>query len=217
MKKTLFVFVFLLTSIFGLLAQITEGHITYKVDVSSNDPDMAMALSMMSDAKLDLYFNDNKTRTEMNMGSFMLTTIIIDPSSDNSIMLMDMMGMKTATPIPNDDLENKNEDSEIKVNLINESKTILGYKCNKAIVSVAEDLEFTYWYTDKLKVNPNGQNSFSKQLPGYPLEYSLFQGGLDMKFTAIKIEKSADLKLFDLTVPDGYTIQSLEDIQELGQ
>lgn len=85
MKKSLFLTLLLLTSTLGLNAQITEGHVKYKIEVSSDEPDMEMAVSMMSDATLDIYFQKDKSRTEMDMG-VMNTMVIVNPSAENHVL-----------------------------------------------------------------------------------------------------------------------------------
>lgn len=214
MKKSLLLILLLLTSVLGLNAQITEGHVQYKIEVSSDNPDMNMAVAMMSDATLDIYFQKDKSRTEMNMG-VMKTTVIINPAATNSIMLMDMMGSKFAVPMEKEELKNDSPKPTIK--LINETKTILGYTCKKAVIAISEGIDAIYWYTDELKVNTFGQKSFNEAVPGFPLEFSQFQGGLDMKLTATVVEKSVDQKKFDVTVPEGYTIKTLEELGGMGQ
>jgi hypothetical protein len=68
-KLILFASVILLT-ISGW-SQVTEGHISYKIDLTSDNPDMQSALSMMQGSMLDIYFMGQSTRAEMKMGSMM--------------------------------------------------------------------------------------------------------------------------------------------------
>ena len=152
MKKSLFLTLLLLTSTIGLNAQITEGHVKYKVEVSSDEPDMALAVSMMSDATLDIYFQKDKSRTEMDMG-VMNTTVIVNAAAENSIMLMDMMGSKFAVLMEKEELDQENDSPKPVIQLINETKTILGYKCKKAVITISEGIDAVYWYTEELKVN----------------------------------------------------------------
>lgn len=216
MKKSLFLTLLLLTSTIGLNAQITEGHVKYKVEVSSDEPDMALAVSMMSDATLDIYFQKDKSRTEMDMG-VMNTTVIVNAAAENSIMLMDMMGSKFAVLMEKEELDQENDSPKPVIQLINETKTILGYKCKKAVITISEGIDAVYWYTEELKVNTFGQKSFNESVPGFPLEFSQFQGGLDMKLTATVIEKTVDSKKFDITVPEGYTLKTMEELGGMGQ
>lgn len=206
----------LFVSTLGLDAQVTEGHVKYNVNVSSDDPDMAMAVSMMSEATLDIYFQKDKSRTEMDMG-IMNTTVIVNPSAEKSIMLMDMMGSKFAIPMEKEELDQENDSPKPIIKLIDETKTVLGYKCKKAVITISEGVDAVYWYTEELKVNTFGQKSFNNSVPGFPLEFSQFQGGLDMKLTATVIEKSVDSKKFDVGVPEGYTVTTMEELGGMGQ
>ena len=217
MKKSLYVFVLFVASVCSSAAQISEGHVSYDVTVNSDDPEMAMMNSLMANSKMDIYFKKEKSRADMQMGSMGSTSTIIDPTAENSLILMDLMGMKSATLLPKSELNKPDEGPKSKLKLVNETKTILGYKCKKALLTDESGNTVSYWYTEEINVNLSGQRAINKEVPGFPLEFTMIQSGITMKLTATVFEKTVDSKLFDLTVPDDYTIQSWEDIQELGQ
>ncbi|MEY3437993.1 MAG: hypothetical protein RL265_578, partial [Bacteroidota bacterium] len=56
---------------YSLKAQLTEGHFTYTIEASSENPDMQMVTGMMQGSTLDIHFKDKITRSEMKMGSMM--------------------------------------------------------------------------------------------------------------------------------------------------
>ena len=71
-----------------------------------------------------------------------------------------------------------------------ETKTILGYKCNKAVGKLKDGTSFTVWYTtDLLPVNKDFQYA-NRSLPGLALEYETNMGDLKMTYTASKISFS---------------------------
>jgi hypothetical protein len=68
------------------------------------------------------------------------------------------------------------------------------------------------YYTDQLPTNDI--KPIYKGLKGFPLEYTINQGGMDMKFSAKSVSKIsvADNK-FDIPT-EGYTVTTIEGLQK---
>ena len=94
MKKNLYLL--LLFVVIGLhsIAQMTEGTITYDMTFSSDNPDMAMGVSMMQGSKMIMSFMPDKSHSEVSMGTLGAMTTVSDAKQKKSLMLMDMMGRK---------------------------------------------------------------------------------------------------------------------------
>jgi GLPGLI family protein len=222
MKKLVLLFaVTILTSVMSF-AQMTEGHISYDIDVSSDEAGMEMAVMMFNGSTLDLYFGGDKARTDMDMGSMMSMTTIMDNNSGEILMLMGgMMGNK-AVKTSSEELEadNEEEEPEIDIELTNEKKEIAGYKCKKAIIKDADGNEMEYWYTEDIKTTTTDAKSAAAKLPGQALEYSMNNQGLVMSFTATKVETSlsaADKKeKFNMEIPAGYDEMTFEEFTSMG-
>ena len=88
MKKFLLTFGISLFSFLLSFAQIKEGHIAYTIEGSSDDEDMAMAVMMFQESSLHLYFSEEKTRAELNMGTLMSTSTVIDSKTGEVMILM---------------------------------------------------------------------------------------------------------------------------------
>ena len=104
--------------------------------------------------------------------------------------------------------------------LVDETKTILGFKCNKALITDAEGNESFFWYTSEIEVDKKGQSMFSEKIPGFALEYEMSQQGLKMTMTAVEVDKKLDKKqkeLFDLVIPTDYKEITLEDLNSMGK
>ena len=174
MKKLVLLFaVTVLTSVMSF-AQMEEGHISFDIDVSSEEEGMEMAVMMFSGSTLDLYFADDKARTDMDMGTMMSISTIIDNSTGEILMLMGgMMGEKAIKTTSEEMNVEEEEEPEYKVELTKEKKTIAGYKCKKAIVTDEDGDEMEYWYTEDIKTNTPDSKSVLAQLPGQALEYSI--------------------------------------------
>ena len=218
-KLILFASVILLT-VSGW-SQVTEGHISYKIDLTSDNPDMQSALSMMQGSMLDIYFMGPSTRAEMKMGSMMKVTSITNEKSGDVLMLMSGMIGFNAIKTTLRELEAQNQEApKVEITLVGEKKDILGFECKKAILMDEQGNESTFWYTEEIVVSKKGQNYLNDKVPGFPLEYDINNSGFKMTMTASSAEKSLKKnernELFNLTVPEGYKEMSLEDLKNMG-
>ena len=200
-------------------AQLAEGKISYTMDFSSDNPDMAMGLAMMQGSKMEMNFVPGKSRTDVSMGSLGTMTTIADEKSKKVLTLMNMMGQKTAIESTTDKLPDNEKAPEYDVEITNETKDILGYKCTKAIMTTDEGTAMTIWYTKDIVVATQGQNYYNSQMPGFPMAFNMTQSGMNIQMTVVGIEKKAPSKsLFETKVPDGYTLQTMEELQKsMGQ
>jgi GLPGLI family protein len=220
MKKILLSLAFTATAMVSLFAQLTEGHISYKIDMTSDNPDMQMAIGMMQGSTLDVFFKEKATRAEMKMGSIMNITTISDETSGDVLMLMSGMIGQNAVKTTTTELEAQNEEKpKYEVNLVDESKTIEGYSCKKAILTDEEGNESVFWYTEEINISKKGQSYLNEDVPGFPMQYDLNNNGMKMTMTVASLEKKLDKKsasLFEMTIPEGYKEMTMEDLKTMG-
>src|SRR5690606_37239141 len=141
-------------------AQTTTGQISYTMDFSSDNPEMAMALPMMQGSTMELYFMPNKSKINMTMGTFMKMNTTADTKTDKGLMLMEIMGNKTATELDLSKADKESKPEDAKVEVTSETKEIVGYKCTKTIVRDAEGNEAIMWIANDLKASLKGQQQF---------------------------------------------------------
>lgn len=198
-------------------AQSSEGHITYSVDVSSDDPNMAMAVSMMQGASLEVSFKGEQSYTMMSMGAMMTMKTITSESGD-VLMLMDgMMGSKAIkTTMEELEAAGEGEEDDLEVTLVDETKSIAGYDCKKAVVTDEDGNEIIFWYTDKLVSAAKTKGNMNGKIPGTSLAFEANQGGMIMSYKATKVETSVDDSIFDMTIPSGYEEMTFEDFSKMG-
>jgi GLPGLI family protein len=217
MKKS-----FILAALFiGLtitsFAQLTKGSVTYNMSFISDDPDMAMATAMMSGSKMILSFQPGASRADITMGSFGKISTVVDDKSKAYLMLMDMMGSKTAVKSTVDEMKAQaGEQPTYSVEKTSETKDVLGYKCTKAILRTDDGTELVGWYTPELSVSTSGQNYFNEQMPGFPLEFSTMAQGMTISMVASDISKSVDKSVFAMKIPEGYTEKSMDEMMMMG-
>lgn len=208
---------FLLLTVIKIATAQTSGQIAYKMDFSSDNPDMAMATSMMEGSTMDLFFMPGKAKVDVKMGAFMDMNTVTDVKADKALMLMSMMGSKIAveTKLSKADKEAK---PEVKAKLTTETKEIIGFKCTKATIQTEDGKELVIWFTTQLNASLVGLEQFANiGVNGVPLEFAVEQNGMNITFVATKFEKKVDEKIFSLTIPEGYTLMSEEELEKMGQ
>ena len=220
MKNVIIAFALLLGSTLFSFGQHTEGHMKYTIDISSDNPEMEMAAAMLVGSSMEIYFKDEKSKSIMQMGTMMKMTTIVDNASKEHLMLMDgMMGKKAVRP-SNEDLEKAEAmNQNVEVTLQDETKNILDYTCKKAIIHDSEGNEMEIWYSDAIKMNTNGHQLLNQEVPGFPMEFSVNQGGLIMKITMVEFEqklKDKEKSLFSFDIPEGYQEMTIDELQMMG-
>lgn len=220
MKNLLFSFLVATCTILHLFGQMTEGHIAYKMEATSDNPDMQMAVSMMQGSTLDVYFKEKQTRAEMKMGAMMNMTTISNENNGEMLMLMSGMVGQNAIKSNLKELDSAQaEKPKTEVTLENETKVIEGYTCKKAIVTDEEGTESVFWYTEEISVAKKGQNYLNESVPGFPMQSEINSNGLKMIMTVTKVDKKLDKKaseLFDMTIPSGYKEMTMEQLKSMG-
>ncbi len=221
MRKLIFTLAAVALSTFGLNAQLTEGHVKYDIEMSSDNPEMQMQLAMMQGSKFELYFKDNLTRSEMSMGSLMKISTITNTEAENSLMLMSgMMGNIAVVITPEDVQSAEVEAPEMEVVFVDETKEIQGYTCRKAVVTDEDGSESIFWYTEEINLNKKGQSYLNSEVPGFPLEFEINKGDLKMTMLSTEFSKKLDKKmakeLFDTTIPEGYKEMNMDELGNMG-
>lgn len=211
----------LVLSLFLAIASIslaqTSGKISYSMEFSSDNPEMAMAIGMMQGSKMDLSFMPGKSRLDMSMGSMMKMTTISIVKTDAALMLMDIMGQKIATESKISSSSNEESASKPKVEKTDETKEIIGFKCHKFVVKADDGNELIMWATNDISATLAGQKQFGNSIvEGVPLEFSTLSNGMNIHFVATKFDKAVDKKGFSTKIPEGYTVMTEEELKNMG-
>jgi len=213
MKRNLFSLVSLLVFTHSSLTaqqKIDEGKVVYEITYPDMELDPQMAAMMPTESVV--YFKGNMSRSEITMGMGISSTTIVNSKTNEVTSLNDMMGNKTATIIDTDD-QKKEKDDDYKVELVNETKEISGYKCKKAILKNTSGSLIELFYTENISASSQFSSQW-KSLKGFPLEYVIDVSGMNMKMTAKSItsEKVSD-ELFK--IPPDYKLMSQEEFKKL--
>lgn len=182
-----------------------EGVVTYSVNT-----DNAQATAMVG-TSMKVYLKGDKAKTTNDGGMLQQITITDKKTPNDPIMLMEVMGNKYQ--LKND--KTKKEDTKTPdIKYLDDTKTIAGYLCHKAEITVTEQgqsASMDIYYTEALPAYAGSKGEF-KGLKGFPLEYSLKTQGISITFSATKVDKQA-VSDDAFAVPTGYKLMTMEEMQ----
>ena len=193
-----------------------EGLVTYKISYPGIN--LPAEQQGMLPKILTVSIKGTKSRTEIKTG--MGNQIeIIDYVSKTKIGLIDMMGQKLAVKNTTDDIEKEMKDAgDVKVTLTDETKTIAGYVCKKAVITVNNDgveSKLDAYYTSELggKIS-NFDNPYYKDIDGVLLEFSMKTEQFNMEFSATSVEKKT-VSAKDFEIPEGYKEVTPDELKKM--
>lgn len=212
-----FLLAFAILSFTHVSAQLDQCQITYDIDLNGADME-PMAKAMMKNATMELSFKGNSSRMDMSMGMMGKTTVITNEKAKKGLMLMNMIGMKFATPMEEADMEkNKEESSGFKFEITGKTKDIVGYSCKQAIGTDTEGNTFEVWFSEKIAPRSFGGSFNYTEINGFPLEMETMNDGVKMKMIANSVKTdNIDDSEFSLEIPKGYTVKSMDELGQMG-
>lgn len=204
-------------------AQLREGHFVYKIEYSATSIEKEYAIESLRQGpglELELFFKDEDTRSEIKLGSKLITTTITNGKTEDYLVFMGQeVGNKAAKTTFTELGEMNFEKPAFEIVLVDETKTIEGYLCKKAIINYENGSNAIFWYTNEIIINKRGMNFVNEEVPGFPLEYESNEDGVRIQFILTFIEKSVGenpKKLFNVGLPDGYELVSMEEFTKMG-
>ncbi|MCK5105010.1 MAG: hypothetical protein KAR17_19440, partial [Cyclobacteriaceae bacterium] len=137
--------------------------------------------------------------------------VVSDMDNKNGFMEMNMGGQKLRLNISTEEFKDEAEKMPI-VEYLDETKTIAGYPCKKAIMKDENgNVLMTVFYTNKIK--NQAQKKFIG-LKGFPLSYSMTQNNMTFEMAASEVsEQSVSDKIFEKS--SGYKDISQADLQKM--
>lgn len=210
----------LLIGLIGLMTgaqaqrKVSELTLVYDASISSGskEPGMADALDGHSKA---IYVKGNLSRAEMVSALFSSATIH-DSKTGTSVVLKEVSGQKLLIRMTSDNWAENNKRYEgITFTNTNETKTIAGYNCIKAVAKLPDGTTFTVYYTPDIVPENKEYDYQFKNLNGLPLEYELVQGKLTIKYTVSKINMNpVPASKFDIP-KSGYREMTYEESKKM--
>lgn len=206
--------------VFSVAAQQTKGRVSYDIVASSEDPQTAAFTQQIEgNSTLEIYFSDEGIRDEMYLGDFMTNITVRIKDRDTVLTLLDGMMGKIAMKSTLNDLPEEQKDAMTnrKVELVEGTKEIIGYDCKKAIVTNADESQTTVWYTTEILPAFRSGQYLMEEIPGMPLYMEGKWGNMEFQFVAFEYKKKLKKpeKLFIKTIPSGYTLRTMEEMQQM--
>jgi len=191
-----------------------EGVVTYKITYPDNkfsESQMAMFPKVMT---ITIKGDKAKSEIQTPMGAQVEITNYTEKSK---VGLINMMGQKYAIPETTEQIMNDLKDEPVaEIQITGETKTIAGYTCKKAVVSVTENgskTTYEVWFSEDFGAeNPNFDNPLYKDIDGVLLEFSMITPQFTMVFSAISVEKKS-ISNKEFEIPADYTVTTKEELQ----
>lgn len=202
---------FLLFFAFGAHTQDREIFFQYHTNVKAIDTsaEVRQAAMMANNGYMRMYFADSIMRIEQKMGQTGTAIMIFDERKNVALQLMDSPMGKLASIRQGDEIVRTEVpvDTNAVVKEFNETKKILGYECRKIMLRSNGEI-VTYWITDEIDQSLVSKDMVDPNIPGFPMEFSKIQKGLEMtyKISNIQFEIKDKETLFSLTPPEGYML-----------
>jgi hypothetical protein len=207
---------------------VDKGYLKMEItDVRFGQEEANQIAGAMKGSLQEIYFTPEKQKIVVDMmGGMVKMQTYQDFKSDKYENYMDMMGQKIKMILGKEELLEKNEKMEMlskgtKVTYDkNDTKTIIGYKCHKAVVTIPTgegmDFDLVMYVTDKIKVPQlSVQDLDYIKLDGTPLELIMDMGMMAMTYTAVLFTEDFSMDVFNK--PEGdYKEMSMEDLQNMG-
>ncbi|MCO6499169.1 MAG: hypothetical protein J5I47_02185 [Vicingus serpentipes] len=184
----------------------SQGEIHYKVTYPKMDKENFMRDFMPN--KMILKFKDDKYISNLSAGMGMFkTSFLCDLPNRKLTQMVKLINKKYFLQLDNEEIAaSLTKLPKYKIEFIDETKTILGYECKQALITIDNGLNdvFTVAYTDEINIKtPNWPNQFSI-INGVLLEYQYEKYDVCMRFTAKKIHfKKIEDSEFE--IPEDYT------------
>lgn len=185
--------------------KISEGKITYNIDLSGSEMGM-MEKQLLQMAKLNISFKDAMMKTEFDMG-IMAHTTIIDGNAKSGLMLVSAMGNKTASKLSAESFDKKEKmKGNYTVDYSDETKEIAGYTCKKATLKMENGANLTLYYTEDIQPAKLNTDFTYSEIKGFPLEMQMEMQGMKFNMIASSVDGSPlPADHFSMAIPEGYT------------
>ena len=190
--------------------RLTEATISYDIVINTNNPS-PQAADLLDGATSVVYLKGNSSRSEM-ISSLGTQSTIVDGRTGNVTVLKDYGEQKYMINMTPANWKQSNKKYEgITFTYTNETKTISGYSCQKAIGRLTDSTTFVVYYTKELlPVNKDFQY-LNKNLPGLAMQYEASQGNKTVIYTVSSINLNpVPQAKFELP-KSGYRVMTYEE------
>ena len=165
---------------------VAECTINYMLVADSTNNDKDLKEELKSTSKI-LYIKGNLSRVDLISNTFK-QSVFFDKSQSEATILREIGDNKYISKLNKEawlKLNQKFDDANVIK--MDESKTILGFECKKAIIQLKDKTEFTVYYTLSIVPSVKEYEYQFINVPGFVLEYSTSERGNSITYKAVKI------------------------------
>jgi hypothetical protein len=192
-----------------------NGTITFNV---SAEGDLTESTKKMIPTEMVYKFSEDKQSLSFDFAMSEQKTIF-DSSTKTANILMNLLGKKFAISQNLADIENlsKNKGETQSFKETKETKTIAGFPCKKVILTRktgnGTKIPSSIYYTEAIDVSRFKIFNTFPEVKGFPLEFSITKGGVDLKVTAKEIKKE-NLPASDFLIGSDFEKISFEELKK---
>lgn len=190
--------------------KISEGTISYDIVINTGS-EKTQAADFFDGATSTVYLKGAKSRVEI-VSSLGTQSTVID-GAKNTIAIIKEFGEQKyiITMTPEEYRAANARQSNVSFTYTDEEKTIVGYKCKKAIGKLSGGATFSVWYTPDLVPENKDYQNVNQALPGLAMEYESAIGKMQVTYTVSKISLSpVPAAKFDLP-KTGYRVMTYKE------
>ena len=171
---------------------VADCAITYAISTEEGNADKDITESLKASTKT-VYIKGNDSRTDLVSPSF-TQSLLYNKTTGNAVILREFGNNKFMTRLDNAKwiAENKKYEGMTVTLAGNETKTILGYECKKAVIQMKDGSSFTLYYAPAIVPSVKEFEYQFKDVPGFVLEFESQEADSSkkIKYTATKINLS---------------------------
>lgn len=186
---------------------VADCAVTYAISSDDAAADKDVLESLKASTKT-VYIKGYESRTDLVSPSFM-QSLIYDKSKGTAVILREFGNNKFMTKLDNTRWAAENKKYEgMKISFNSQdTKTILGYECRKAVLQLKDGSAYSLYYTTTIIPSVREFEYQFKDIPGFVLEFeSQETDSKVIKYTATKINLNPVLaSKFDIPVT-GYRL-----------
>ena len=193
---------------------ISEGTLQYDIVIQTGNKEPQMA-DALDGGTVTVYIKGGQSRSDM-VSALGKETTIHESKTGTGVILKEYSGQKLMITLTKDNWEAKNKSyNGISFELGNETTTIAGYTCKKAVAKMPSGKFFTVYYAPDLSITNKEYNATFKNLPGLAMQYEYESGSMKYKYTLAKINfEPVSASKFDFP-KSGYRVMTYEENQQM--
>ncbi|MEI8073915.1 MAG: hypothetical protein WCH78_04130 [Bacteroidota bacterium] len=192
MKIIGLLFALLSMTVCGISQQrvVAECTVTYQISMEDADQNKDVQNALHQSSKT-VYIKGNDSRVDLNSPS-LLQSVIYDKANGSAVILREFGNNKFMTSLSSKEWKEANKQFEgMTIHLINETKTILGYDCKKAVLNLRDSSVFNIYYATAIIPSVREFEYQFKDVPGFVLEFDIMERSTSVvSYIATKINLS---------------------------